>query len=160
MGDKVQARKAMIEAGVPVIPGSDGNVKDLNEAIDIAKSIGYPIMLKATNGGGGRGIRRCDNEQELNSNYDRVISEATKAFGSPELFIEKCVVTPKHIEVQILADSKQNVIHLYERDCSIIGSKKLVPIDSKKKKLLANFPSGPLAIVLFLSISISFLLTK
>jgi pyruvate carboxylase subunit A len=119
MGDKIEARKAMIEAGVPVIPGSDGNIKDLEEAKKIAKDIGYPVMLKATNGGGGRGIRRCDNEKELNSNYDRVISEATKAFGSPEVFIEKCVLHPKHIEVQVIADKHGNAIHLYERDCSV-----------------------------------------
>ena len=119
MGDKIQAREAMIGAGIPVIPGSEGNVTSLDEAIVIANDIGYPIMLKATNGGGGRGIRRCDDDNELNSNYDRVISEATKAFGKPEVFMEKCVLTPKHIEVQILADSHQNVIHLYERDCSI-----------------------------------------
>ena len=119
MGDKIQAREAMVKAGIPVIPGSENNVTSLNEAIIIADNIGYPIMLKATNGGGGRGIRRCDDNNELNSNYDRVISEATKAFGKPEVFIEKCVLTPKHIEVQILADSHQNVIHLFERDCSI-----------------------------------------
>ena len=119
MGDKIQAREAMVKAGIPVIPGSESNVTSLDEAIIIANNIGYPIMLKATNGGGGRGIRRCDDNNELNSNYDRVISEATKAFGRPEVFIEKCVLTPKHIEVQILADSHQNVIHLFERDCSV-----------------------------------------
>tara|TARA_X000000368_G_scaffold417096_1_gene412552 strand:+ start:431 stop:1849 length:1419 start_codon:yes stop_codon:yes gene_type:complete len=119
MGDKIQARQAMIEADIPVIPGSEENVTSLDEAIKIADNIGYPIMLKATNGGGGRGIRRCDNRSDLTSNYDRVISEATKAFGKPEVFIEKCVLTPKHIEVQILADSHQNYIHLYERDCSV-----------------------------------------
>jgi len=119
MGDKIQAREAMIEAGIPVIPGSEGNITNLDEAFVLAKDIGYPIMLKATNGGGGRGIRRCDDDNELNSNYDRVISEATKAFGKPEVFMEKCVLTPKHIEVQILADSHGNAIHLYERDCSI-----------------------------------------
>jgi len=119
MGDKIQARDAMIEAGIPVIPGSEGNVTNLDEAIGIASNIGYPIMLKATNGGGGRGIRRCDDVDELNSNYDRVISEATKAFGKPEVFIEKCVLTPKHIEVQILADTHKNAIHLFERDCSV-----------------------------------------
>ena len=119
MGDKIQAREAMVEAGIPVIPGSESNVTSLDEAIIIANNIGYPIMLKATNGGGGRGIRRCDDNNELNSNYDRVISEATKAFGRPEVFIEKCVLTPKHIEVQILADSHQNAIHLFERDCSV-----------------------------------------
>ena len=119
MGDKIQAREAMVKAGIPVIPGSESNVTSLDEAIIIANNIGYPIMLKATNGGGGRGIRRCDDNNELNSNYDRVISEATKAFGKPEVFIEKCVLTPKHIEVQILADSHQNAIHLFERDCSV-----------------------------------------
>ena len=119
MGDKIQAREAMIAAGVPVIPGSEGNVLSLDDAKTIANNIGYPIMLKATNGGGGRGIRRCDSDDELISNYDRVISEATKAFGKPEVFIEKCVLTPKHIEVQILADKENNSVHLFERDCSI-----------------------------------------
>lgn len=119
MGDKIQARNAMIGAGIPCTPGSDGNIENLDEAIKIAKKIGYPIMLKATNGGGGRGIRRCNDEKELLGNYDRVISEASKAFGKPEVFIEKCVVNPRHIEVQILGDSHGNVIHLFERDCSI-----------------------------------------
>ena len=119
MGDKIQARTAMIAASIPVIPGSESNIKSLDEAKKLASSIGYPIMLKATNGGGGRGIRRCNNEKELIPNYDRVISEATKAFGKPEVFIEKCIVSPKHIEVQILADSFGNVVHLFERDCSI-----------------------------------------
>ena len=119
MGDKIQARTAMISASIPVIPGSEGNIESLDEAKKLASSIGYPIMLKATNGGGGRGIRRCNNEKELIANYDRVISEATKAFGKPEVFIEKCIVSPKHIEVQILADSSGNVVHLFERDCSI-----------------------------------------
>ena len=119
MGDKIQARTAMIAAAIPVIPGSEGNIENLDEAKKLASSIGYPIMLKATNGGGGRGIRRCNNEKELIANYDRVISEATKAFGKPEVFIEKCIVSPKHIEVQILADSSGNVVHLFERDCSI-----------------------------------------
>ncbi|CAM8335820.1 acetyl-CoA carboxylase biotin carboxylase subunit [Candidatus Methylopumilus planktonicus] len=119
MGDKIQARTAMIAAAIPVIPGSEGNIESLDEAKKLASSIGYPIMLKATNGGGGRGIRRCNNEKELLTNYERVISEATKAFGKPEVFIEKCIVSPKHIEVQILADTSGNVVHLFERDCSI-----------------------------------------
>ncbi len=119
MGDKIAARQAMIKAGIPVTPGSDHNLENLEEARHLAGKIGYPVMLKATNGGGGRGIRRCDSEADLANNYDRVISEASKAFGRPEVFIEKCVVNPKHIEVQILGDSQGNVIHLYERDCSI-----------------------------------------
>ncbi len=119
MGDKTAARDAMREAGVPVTPGSDGNLDNVEQAIELANEIGYPVMLKATSGGGGRGIRRCDSEQELKVNFPRVISEATKAFGSADVFLEKCIVDPLHIEAQILADSQGNVIHLYERDCSI-----------------------------------------
>jgi pyruvate carboxylase subunit A len=119
MGDKTEARNAMIAAGIPVTPGSDGNLHSVSEALQVAEKIGYPVMLKATSGGGGRGIRRCDNAEELKRNYDRVISEATKAFGSANVFLEKCIVNPKHIEVQVLADHHGNVIHLYERDCSI-----------------------------------------
>lgn len=119
MGDKTLARQAMQAAGIPVTPGSDGNVADLNQALKIAGDIGYPVMLKATAGGGGRGIRRCDSEAELRRQYDRVISEATKAFGHSEVFLEKFIANPRHIEVQILADQHGNVIHLFERDCSI-----------------------------------------
>ncbi|RDL43502.1 acetyl-CoA carboxylase biotin carboxylase subunit [Marinomonas piezotolerans] len=119
MGDKTAARKSMIAAGVPVTPGSEDNLANLDEAIELANNIGYPVMLKATSGGGGRGIRRCDSEKELKEQYPRVISEATKAFGSAEVFLEKCILDPKHIEVQILADSQGSAIHLYERDCSI-----------------------------------------
>ncbi len=119
MGDKTQARKAMVAGGIPVTPGSEDNLTDLKEALQLADDIGYPIMLKATSGGGGRGIRRCDTADELKRNYDRVISEATKAFGQSEVFIEKFIANPRHIEVQILADKHGNVISLYERDCSI-----------------------------------------
>src|SRR3989338_744396 len=119
MGDKVQARNAMIADGIPCVPGSDGNLAGVEEARVLANKIGYPIMLKATNGGGGRGIRRCDSDKDLIGNYERVISEANKAFGQPEVFLEKCVVNPRHIEVQVLGDSHGNVIHLFERDCSI-----------------------------------------
>ena len=119
MGDKTEARRSMIKAGVPVTPGTEGNVKDLAEALREAERIGYPVMLKATSGGGGRGIRRCNSQAELESAYPRVISEATKAFGSAEVFLEKCIVEPKHIEAQVLADSFGNTVHLFERDCSI-----------------------------------------
>jgi len=118
MGDKTSARQSMIAANVPVTPGS-ANLNSVDEAIQKATEIGYPIMLKATSGGGGRGIRRCDNEQELQQQYPRVISEATKAFGSADVFLEKCIVNPRHIEVQVLADNYAQTIHLYERDCSI-----------------------------------------
>ena len=119
MGDKTAARSSMISAGIPVTPGSDGNLSDLKQALSVADQIGYPVMLKATSGGGGRGIRRCDTPDELRAQYPRVISEATKAFGSADVFLEKCIVDPKHIEVQILADSQGDAIHLFERDCSI-----------------------------------------
>ncbi len=119
MGDKTEARKAMIAAGIPVTPGTEGNLENVEEALTVAEKIGYPVMLKATSGGGGRGIRRCDNADDLLRNYQRVISEATKAFGSADVFLEKCIVNPRHIEVQVLADHHGNAIHLYERDCSI-----------------------------------------
>jgi pyruvate carboxylase subunit A len=136
MGDKIQARSAMIAAGIPCVPGSEDNLEDVEEARKLAAEIGYPVMLKATNGGGGRGIRRCDNEKELLTNYDRVISEASKAFGKPEVFLEKCVVNPRHIEVQVLADSHGNVIHLFERDCSI---------QRRNQKLIEIAPSPQLS---------------
>lgn len=136
MGDKIQARNAMIGAGIPCVPGSDGNLANVEEARTLAKKIGYPVMLKATNGGGGRGIRRCNDEKELLSNYDRVISEASKAFGKPEVFLEKCVVNPRHIEVQVMADSHGNVIHLFERDCSI---------QRRNQKLIEIAPSPQLS---------------
>ncbi|MEJ2060085.1 MAG: acetyl-CoA carboxylase biotin carboxylase subunit [Gammaproteobacteria bacterium] len=119
MGDKIAARQAMIAAGVPVIPGSEGNLQDLDEALALAEDIGYPVMLKATNGGGGRGIRRCENPGELRRNFKRVLSEAAKAFGSADVYMEKAIVNPRHIEVQILGDTHGNIIHLFERDCSI-----------------------------------------
>ena len=136
MGDKIEARKAMTGAGIPCTPGSDGNLADLDEAVVLANKIGYPVMLKATNGGGGRGIRRCDSEKDLLTNYDRVISEASKAFGKPEVFLEKCVVHPRHIEVQVLGDSLGNVIHLFERDCSI---------QRRNQKLIEIAPSPQLS---------------
>ncbi len=94
-------------------------MRDVDEALEVAETLGYPVMLKATSGGGGRGIRRCENADDLQRSYDRVISEASKAFGSADVFLEKYIADPRHIEVQILADSHGNVIHLFERDCSI-----------------------------------------
>jgi pyruvate carboxylase subunit A len=119
MGDKTEARTAMKAAGIPVTPGTDGNLENVDQALAAAEQIGYPVMLKATSGGGGRGIRRCDNAHELRRQFDRVISEATKAFGCADVFLEKCIVNPRHLEVQILADQQGQCIHLYERDCSI-----------------------------------------
>ncbi len=136
MGDKTRARAAMQAAGVPVVPGSEGNLTSVEEALALAERIGYPVMLKATSGGGGRGIRRCENANELRRNFDRVASEATKAFGSAEIFLEKCIVAPRHIEVQILADRHGNVVHLFERDCSI---------QRRNQKLIEIAPSPQLS---------------
>jgi len=119
MGDKIQARRLMQAAGLPVVPGSDGILTDVEEAVSLAERIGYPVMLKAVAGGGGRGIRRVQDAPELRHQYPRVVSEATKAFGQGGIFLEKCIVNPKHIEVQILADKKGTVLHLFDRDCSI-----------------------------------------
>jgi pyruvate carboxylase subunit A len=119
LGNKIEARHAMQAAGIPTVPGSSANLKGLDDALILAERIGYPVMLKATAGGGGRGIRRCNSPLELRRNYERVVSEAQKAFGNTEVFLEKCVVNPRHIEVQVLADHRGNIIHLFERDCSI-----------------------------------------
>ena len=119
MGDKIAARKIMKEAGIPVIPGTEDNVKSLKEAEEIAGEMGYPVMLKASAGGGGRGLRVCRNKDELRKNFERAYSEAEKAFGRGDLYIEKYIENPRHIEVQILADNYGNIIHLGERDCSI-----------------------------------------
>jgi pyruvate carboxylase subunit A len=136
MGDKTQARDSMRAAGVPVTPGSEGNLANLDQAIELAREIGYPVMIKATSGGGGRGIRRCDSDDELRKQYPRVISEAEKAFGSAEVFLEKCIVNPRHIEVQVLADGHGNTIHLFERDCSI---------QRRNQKLIEIAPSPQLS---------------
>ena len=135
MGDKVQARTAMLAGGVPVVPGSEGNLADVDSALALAEQIGYPVMLKATTGGGGRGIRRCEDATALRRNYARVLSEASKAFGNAEIFMEKAVDNPRHIEVQILADSHGNAVHLFERDCSI---------QRRHQKLLEIAPSPQL----------------
>jgi len=119
MGSKTKARAAMIAAGIPVIPGSESSLRDVDEALSLAHEMGYPVMLKAAAGGGGRGIRRCDDDRQLRENFVITGREAQAAFGSDELFMEKCIVEPHHIEFQVLADSHGNVVHLFERDCSI-----------------------------------------
>ena len=119
MGDKARSKEVMKKAGVPVVPGSDGVLKSLEEAKALAKELGYPVLLKATAGGGGRGIRICRNEEELVKNYDQASREAEKAFGCGDLLLEKYIENPKHIEFQVLGDKYGNVIHLGERDCSI-----------------------------------------
>lgn len=119
MGSKTKARETMIAAGVPVIPGSDGELASIEQALELAHGMGYPVMLKAAAGGGGRGIRRCDNDDQLREYYVVTQREAMAAFGSDVLFMEKCIIEPHHIEFQILADSHGHIVHLFERDCSI-----------------------------------------
>ncbi|WP_342470787.1 pyruvate carboxylase [Ureibacillus sp. FSL K6-3587] len=118
-GDKVKAREQAIAAGIPVIPGTDRPVKSLEEVEQFADSYGYPIMIKAALGGGGRGMRLVEKASDLKEAFERAKSEAKAAFGSDEVYVEKAIVKPKHIEVQILGDEAGNIVHLYERDCSI-----------------------------------------
>ena len=118
-GDKINARIQAKKAGIQYIPGSDGPVMNYAEVEKFAKQVGFPIMLKAVNGGGGRGMRMVDRMADLRDAYDRAKSEAKLAFGSDEIYLEKCIVNPKHVEVQIMGDEHGNVIHLFERDCSI-----------------------------------------
>ena len=119
MGDKLAAKATANACGVPIIPGSTEPLKDGDEAVAKALEYGFPVILKAAAGGGGRGMRRCDTEDEVRTNFQLVKSEAAKAFGNDDIFIEKFLVDPKHIEVQILADQYGNVMHLGERDCSL-----------------------------------------
>ena len=119
MGNKINARRLMIEAQVPVIPGSQGAIYDVKEALTIAEEIGYPVMLKAAAGGGGKGIRKVLTKEELPQHFSSAQQEAKAAFGNDEMYIEKIVYPARHIEVQVLGDSFGNIIHLGERDCSL-----------------------------------------
>ena len=119
MGDKAKAREMMIEAGVPVVPGSEGKIEDLDEARCLADSIGYPVILKASAGGGGRGMRIVWTPEEFDNAFNSASSEAENAFGDGSMYMEKYIQRPRHIEFQILGDHFGNIIHLGERDCSM-----------------------------------------
>ncbi|EMC29240.1 acetyl-CoA carboxylase biotin carboxylase subunit [Streptococcus mutans ST6] len=119
MGDKINARSEMLKAKVPVIPGSDGEVFTAQEALEIAQDIGYPVMLKASAGGGGKGIRKVDKKEDLIVAFESASQEALSAFGNGAMYLEKVIYPARHIEVQILGDSFGNIIHLGERDCSL-----------------------------------------
>jgi acetyl-CoA carboxylase biotin carboxylase subunit len=132
MGNKTIARRLALKNGIPMAMGSDGNISDEEEAIEIASKIGYPVIIKAASGGGGRGMRIVRREEEMERMFSAASREAEKAFNDPSVFIEKYIENPKHIEFQILGDKKGNIIHLGERECSI---------QRKHQKLLEEAPS-------------------
>ena len=133
LGDKSLAKKTMRNAGVPTIPGSDGVIKSYDDAIEITKVVGYPVIIKAAAGGGGRGMRVVENQEDLEKALDMARSEAGVAFGNSEVYIEKYIANPRHVEVQILADNHGNIIHLGERDCTI---------QRRHQKLIEESPSA------------------
>jgi len=135
MGDKIAAKEAVKKAGIPVVTGSDGGVGTYEEAIKIAADIGYPVIIKATAGGGGRGMKMAPTADDLELAYRSARSEAEKAFGNGEVYIEKFLTKPRHIEIQILADHHGNVVHLGERDCSL---------QRRHQKVLEEAPSPAL----------------
>jgi acetyl-CoA carboxylase biotin carboxylase subunit len=135
MGDKAEAKKTMRNAGVPVVPGSEGVVAELENAKKIAHDIGYPVIIKAAAGGGGRGMRIAHTEASLTTGFLTARSEAESAFGNPDVYIEKYVENPRHVEIQIIGDEKGSVIHLGERDCSI---------QRRHQKLIEETPSPAL----------------
>ncbi|MBR4305986.1 MAG: acetyl-CoA carboxylase biotin carboxylase subunit, partial [Ruminiclostridium sp.] len=132
MGDKANAKKTMIENHVPVVPGSDGVIESVEQAKEIADKIGYPIMVKASAGGGGRGIRRVDKADELEAAILAAKQEAKQFFANDDIYIEKFIVDPRHVEIQLLADEMGNVIYLGERDCSL---------QRRNQKVLEESPS-------------------
>nr|MBO2495832.1 acetyl-CoA carboxylase biotin carboxylase subunit [Bacillota bacterium] len=135
MGDKTTARETMKRAGVPVVPGTEGVIEDLDAALETAASIGYPVMVKATAGGGGKGMRVVHSEDELRRTIRMAQQEAEANFGNPGVYLEKYLSRPRHVEIQILADQHGNVIHLGERDCSI---------QRRYQKLIEEAPSPAL----------------
>ena len=119
MGDKITAKQTMIDAGVPVVPGSDGGVSSISEGKKVAKKIGYPVLVKAASGGGGRGMRVAETEKDLDTAIKSAKTEAKAAFGDDAVYLEKYLGKPRHIEIQLIADTHGNVCHLWERDCSL-----------------------------------------
>jgi acetyl-CoA carboxylase biotin carboxylase subunit len=132
VGDKIAARKLALDCGVPVVPGSDGPIADEKSAIEIANKIGYPVLIKAASGGGGRGMRPAHNDRSLLAGLVAASAEAEAAFGSGLVYIEKYVEEPRHVEVQILVDSEGNAVHLGERDCTV---------QRRHQKLIEESPS-------------------
>ncbi|WP_300829162.1 acetyl/propionyl/methylcrotonyl-CoA carboxylase subunit alpha [uncultured Rikenella sp.] len=139
MGDKIIAKEIAAKNGVPMLQGSEGSVKDVKEGVKIAKKIGYPVIIKAASGGGGRGMRIVHKQSEMERMFHAASSEAQSAFGDPSVFIEKYLENPKHIEFQVVADAHGNVVHLGERECSV---------QRKHQKLLEEAPSSGIDAVL------------
>ena len=133
MGNKSKAKETMKKAGVPVVEGSEGNVESLQGAKEIANQIGYPVIMKAVSGGGGKGIRIANTEEELSRYYDVIRTEAKSAFNDDSIYIEKYIQNPRHIEIQVIADKHGNVAHLGDRDCTV---------QRKNQKMLEETPSG------------------
>ncbi|HED10326.1 MAG TPA: acetyl-CoA carboxylase biotin carboxylase subunit [Caldithrix abyssi] len=133
MGDKAKAKETMIKAGVPVVPGSEGVLKNMEEGKALADKMGYPVILKAVAGGGGRGMRIVNSSEELEVNYQMAYAEAEGAFNNPDLYLEKFIKNPRHIEIQVMADQHGQVVHLGERECSI---------QRRHQKLLEEAPSA------------------
>ena len=145
MGDKARARRAMKKAGVPVLPGSDGPVQGEEQAIKVAKELGYPVIIKAVAGGGGRGMRVVRSPEEIQASIKTAMREAEAAFGVGDVYIEKYVESPRHIEIQVLGDHHGNVVHLGERECSIqrrhqklIEEAPSVALTEKQRRRLGN----------------------
>jgi acetyl-CoA carboxylase biotin carboxylase subunit len=119
MGEKTRARTLMKKAGVPLVPGTEEAIEDAEEALEIAKEMGFPVLVKAAAGGGGKGMRRVDEASEFVTSFEGARREALSSFGNGDVYVEKYVVNPKHVEIQVLADGHGNVVHLFERDCSV-----------------------------------------
>jgi acetyl-CoA carboxylase biotin carboxylase subunit len=168
MADKSKAKEVMKKAGVPVIPGSDGAIKSVEEAKKVAREIGYPVILKAASGGGGRGMRVVEDESYLENAFLAASSEAESAFGDPTIYMEKYIQKPRHIEVQILGDKHGNVIHLGERDCTLqrrhqklIEESPATILDEKtRQKLLDTAVKAAKAIGYYSAGTIEFLVDK
>ncbi|MFQ5972782.1 MAG: acetyl-CoA carboxylase biotin carboxylase subunit [Alphaproteobacteria bacterium] len=135
MGDKIEAKRAVVAAGLPVVPGSDGTVDDTARAVEVARDVGYPVLIKASGGGGGRGMKIAASEEHLRTLLPMARQEALANFGNSAVYIERYLRKPRHIEVQVLADASGNVVHLFERDCSL---------QRKHQKVLEEAPSPAL----------------
>ncbi|TDB38946.1 MAG: acetyl-CoA carboxylase biotin carboxylase subunit [Actinobacteria bacterium] len=135
MGDKAVARQTMMEAGVPCVPGSKGVVESTEDALTFAREVGFPVLIKASAGGGGKGMRVANDEKELHANFTAAKTEAAAAFGNDEVYIEKYLARPRHVEMQVLADTHGNAVYLYERDCSV---------QRRHQKLIEEAPSPAL----------------